>query len=104
MIRPAIHGALAYRVGNLVERRHHGFEIRLKQFAGQISGSHCAGNRDALSLEFFRLHGTVGDDHRAIPVADAGTAGHQNVFVGNVRVGVIGNGAEIVNAFHGLPI
>ena len=30
--------------------------------------------------------------------------GHENVFVRNVRVGVIGNGSQVVNALHSLPV
>ena len=99
-----IDGALADGVEDLVEGRDDGFEIRLIQLAGQIGGGQVPGNRDALALQLLGLHGTGGDDHGTVAIADAGPAGHQHVLVGDVRIGVIGDGAQLVLALHGLPV
>ena len=102
--QPGVHSALPDGVGDLVEGRDDRFEIRLVEFAGQIRGGHRTGDGDALALEFLGLHGPGGDDHGAVAIADAGAAGHEHVLVGDVRIGMIGDGAEIVLAFHGLAV
>ena len=70
----------------------------------QIGGGHLARDRDALALQLFKLHRTGGDHHRAVAVADAGSAGHQDVLVRDVRIRVIGNRGQLVHALHGFSV
>ena len=48
--------------------------------------------------------GHAGHDHGTVAIADARSAGHQHILVGNIRVGVVGDGAQVVEALHGLAV
>jgi hypothetical protein len=98
------HGVLAHGVHDFVEGRDHGFEIRLEQFQRQVGSGELAGHRDALAGQFFRLDGPRRHQHGTVPIADAGAAGHQHIFIGHVRICVIGNRGEVVQALDRFAI
>ena len=99
-----VHAVLGHRIQDLVERDQHFLEIRLKQPQRQISAGHLAWNRDFLAFDFLRRHGLHADQDGTVAVADARAAGHQDVLVGDVRIGVIGDRGQFVGAFHGLAV
>ena len=102
--QPGVRRAALHRFENLVEGDDHGFEIGLENFQREIRGGHGAGNGDFFAFDLFRLHGMHGNDHGSVTVSHARSAGHQRILVGHICVGVIGDGAEIVDAFHGLAV
>ena len=75
-----------------------GVEIRLEDLQRQIRGRQRARNGDLLALDFFGFHGRVRHHHGAVAIAHARPAGHQGIFVGHIRIRVIGNRAQLVNA------
>ncbi len=102
--QPGVHAVLGHRVQDLVERNRDFFEVGLEELQRQISAGHASWNRDFFSLDFFRRHGPHAGQDGAVAIADAGSAGHQDVLVGDIGIGVIRNGGQFVGAFQRLTI
>jgi hypothetical protein len=66
------------------------------QLQRQEGAGERAGNGDALVFELAGREGFARDDQRAVAIADARAVRQQRIVVGNVGVGVKGDGRHVV--------
>ncbi len=96
--------AIKYLRDNLIERHHYGLDLGRKQFQRQIGCGQRPGNGHLHPLQIFEPQRARRNHHGPVFLADTAAAGHQRVLVLNIRIGVEGNGAHIVKAFHGFAV
>ena len=89
---------------NLIEGHHNSFDLGCKQLQSEISGGQGPGNCDLHPLQLFQAKAAGGDDHGAIFVAHASTAIHERIFFLDIRIRMEGDGADVVETFHGFTI
>src|SRR5581483_6367606 len=84
---------------DLIERNDGGFNFGCKELESEIGGRQRSWNSDPNLADFVEIVLARSDNHRAVSLPNRSAAGHERIVVLQVRVGVEGDGGDVVKGF-----